>query len=184
MMVCVAVNAFQLPASRRADVYAIYSQSMTNPKTSYGADKNEIYFIAETTAPGTPEQPCVRFPAEYQRDYYEIMSEFNRGKDKPVKLDRAFHIAKPYMLLDDNEVKEFVELFSPTPPPKRRKVFKKATDLFRLTNVYFNQDRTLAVTAISTHCGLLCGRMDWKVFWKSKNGRWEERPWVTCDTIS
>ena len=85
-----------------------------------------------------------------------------------MKLDSAFHIAKPYMLLDDNEVKEFVELFSPTPPPKRRKVFKKATDLFRLTNVYFNQDRTLAVTAISTHCGLLCGRMDWKVFWKSK----------------
>jgi len=95
MMVCVAVNAFQVPVSRQADVYAIYSQLMTNPKTSYGADKNEIYFIAETAAPGTPEQPCVRFPAEHQRDYYEIMSEFNRGKDKPMKLDRAFHIAKP-----------------------------------------------------------------------------------------
>src|SRR6267154_4228499 len=100
MMVCVAVKAFQLPAGRRADVYAIYSQVMTNPKTSYGADKNEIYLIADTTVPGTPEQPCIRFPAEYQRDYYEIMSEFNRGKDKPVKLDRALHIAKRYVLLD------------------------------------------------------------------------------------
>ncbi|MBI2680905.1 MAG: hypothetical protein HYX25_07870 [Candidatus Solibacter usitatus] len=178
-------NGFQAPTAQRADVYAIYSRLMTNPRTSYGADKNEIYLIADTTVPGTPEEPCVRFPAEYRRDFDEIMSGFNRGSGERVKLEPAFHITKPYVLLDGSAVKEFVELFSsPRVPETRRKVFKKATDLFRLTDVYFNRDRTIALTAISTHCGLLCGRADWRVLGGARNGQWEERPWVTCDTIS
>jgi hypothetical protein len=103
-----------------------------------------------------------------------------------VKLERAFSIAKPYELLNADDVREFVEIhsFRRTPYPNPKELLPKTTDLFWLGDVYFNQTHTLALTAISTYCGNLCGSMTWKIFEKSSTGQWEERPWVTCRSIA
>src|SRR5438876_12413537 len=63
-------------------------------------------------------------------------------------------------------------------------VSHKSRDLFWLGDVYFNQSHTLALTAISTYCGPLCGQTLWKIFEKSSTGQWEERPWVVCSAVS
>jgi hypothetical protein len=62
--------------------------------------------------------------------------------------------------------------------------FRGVTDLFTLSDVYFNPARTLALTAISTWCGGLCALYQWNVFEKVGPDRWEERGWVRCITIA
>src|SRR5258708_2697164 len=86
--------------SDRRDVYTIYSLIMSNPATSHGADNNEVYLISEMTQPGAPVVTCVRVPQEYERAYREILDDYNRRKDRPVKLERGFNIMKPYELLN------------------------------------------------------------------------------------
>jgi hypothetical protein len=172
---------------RRTDTYTIYSIIMNNPTTSHGPDNSEVYLIGEMTRPGFPGEPCVRVPPEYDQAYREILNEYYQRKDKPVKLERAFNIAKSYQLLNADEVKEFVAIhssFPRTPYPNPNELFKRTTDLYWLTDMYFNQSRTLALTAFSTFCGSLCGSMTWKIFQKTPDGRWEERPWVFCITVA
>jgi hypothetical protein len=166
-------------ADRRADIYAIYSLMLTNPQTSHGPDDNEIYLISDTTAPGQPEVPCVHPPSGEESRFAEVMADFNQRRNVPAKLEPAFQISKPFRLLSPDEVAEFEKrhFAAPSSGPK-------ATDLFRLTDVYFSRDRSLALTAISTWCGGLCGLYLWKVFEKSKEGSWEERKWATCITIA
>jgi len=100
----------------------------------------------------------------------------------------ALSIPKPYELLNADDVREFEEIHSlprtrfPYPNPKELR--RKTTDLFWLGDAYFNHAHTLALTAISTYCGGLCGRMNWKIFEKSSTGRWEDRPWVFCRAIA
>jgi hypothetical protein len=163
---------------RKADVYSIYSQMMTNPKTSHGEDNNQIYLIEGSTVPGYPREPCVRVPPANQSAFDEILADYSKRKDSPATLEAAFNIPKPYQLLNGDEVKEFMEERSPF------QLSQKATDLFRLTDVYFDHNRTLALTAISTFCGGLCGMFQWRVFEKTGKG-WEDRPrWVTCTAMA
>ena len=175
-----------LTESDRRDVYTIYSLIMTNPATSHGADNNEVYLVSEMTKPGFPVVPCVRVPQEYEPAYREILDDYNRRKDKPVKLERGFNITKPYELLNADEVKQFVGIHSlrRTPYENPNELFQKTTDLFTLSDVYFNQSHTLALTAVSTYCGSLCGSYTWKIFEKTSGGQWEERPWVSCRTVA
>jgi hypothetical protein len=167
-------------AERKSDVYAIYSLMLTNPQTSHGPDDNEVYLIADTTVPGVPSVPCVRPPAEEEQRFAEVIADFNQRKDAHPKLEPAFQITKPFRLLTPEEVDSFVKR-------DRTKVIalgSKAPDLFRLTDVYFDRNRTLALTAISTWCGGLCGLFQWKVFEKSISGQWQENKWITCTTIA
>ncbi|HUI79520.1 MAG TPA: hypothetical protein VLY24_16460 [Bryobacteraceae bacterium] len=183
---CVVASAFQHPAvdaERRADVYAIYSRLLTNPETSQGPDDNEIYFIADTTVPGTPQDPCVRVPSEAAARFAEVMADCEQRKDTPAKLERAFQISKRYRLLNDAEVDQFAAARGSggyTPRPGEPKVI----DLFRLSDVYFDRSRTLALTAISTWCGDLCAQFQWKVLEKNADGHWQERRWVTCAAMA
>jgi hypothetical protein len=185
---CAAASAFQLgnappaDADRRADVYAIYSLLLTNPQTSHGPDDNEIYLIGGTTVPGTPRNPCVHAPSEEAARFAEVMADYERRKDVPAVLEPAFHIAKPFRLLNGDEVNEFFarQLTIATPAQRPPKV----TDLFRLTDVYFDRNRTLALTAISTWCGSLCGMYQWKVLEKTADGQWKEKPWVGCFAVA
>jgi hypothetical protein len=96
MLACVTARGFQQPlnsspeAERRADVYAIYSLMMTNPKTSHGADDSSIYLIAATTGPGLSGQPCVRAPREREASFAEVRAEYDRRKDRRAALERAW----------------------------------------------------------------------------------------------
>jgi hypothetical protein len=185
-----ACSLLMIPATvqgyQHADVYAIYSQMLTNPQTSHGSDNNERYLIAETTSQGYPKEPCVQPPKEREAEWREVLADFERRKDIPRQLERALSISKPYELLNADEVKEFIAARSMprigSQEPDER--FRGVTDLFRLSDVYFNRRRTLALTYISTWCGGVCGLMLWKVYEKSDAGEWKERPWVTCTTMS
>jgi hypothetical protein len=171
---------------RVKDTYAIYSILLTNPRTSHGSDNNERYLIAPNTVPGFPRVPCVKPPKEREAEFAEVLADFDRRKASQQPLKPMFSIPKPYVLLTDDEVKAFIEE-RVWPKPGRAPAderFRGVTDLFRLTDVYFNPRRTLALTALSTYCGGLCGLSEWKVFEKLDNGRWEPRQWVVCGTIS
>ena len=165
-------------ADEHADIYVIYSILMTNPATSHGPSTDELYLISEMTRRGHPEEPCVRVPPQYQMAYQETLDEYHRRKDKPVKLERALNIAKPYVLLNPEQVAQFIDNnhVRPTPYPNPHARFRIATDLFWLGDVYFNKAHTLALTAFATYCGSACGIVQWRVFEKS-TARWEERPW-------
>lgn len=66
----------------------------------------------------------------------------------------------------------------------RNERFRGLTDVFTLSDVYFNERRTLALTVVSSWCGDLCALYQWKVFEKLDTGKWEERQWVGCVTVA
>jgi hypothetical protein len=168
---------------RERDVYAIYSQMLTNPHTSHGPDNNERYLISMTTGHGHPETPCVQPPKEREADFHEVLTDYERRKVTQRQLKQALSISKPYLLLSADEVKEFMQARFPRSPggtsPEASERFRGVTDLFTLSDVYFDQQGGLALTAISSWCGGLCGSMQWKVFEK-RDSKWEERRWTTC----
>ncbi|MGP8245985.1 MAG: hypothetical protein ACLQVN_15870 [Bryobacteraceae bacterium] len=191
LMICVSARGFQREtgptvSDREKDVYAIYSLMLTSPQTSHGPDDNERYLIAATTARGQPQQPCVQPPKEREADFRETLNDYERRKDTPRQLRRWLSIPKPYVLLNADGIREFMAARSAPGNGSTAALdrFRGVTDVFTLADVYFNQRRTLALTAISSWCGTLCALYQWKVFEKSDTGKWEERQWVGCATIA
>ena len=168
-------------SEREKDVYAIYSLILTN----YGGS-DERYLIQATTVPGFPEIPCVRPPVERNRDFREVLADYERRKAPQRQIKPMFSVPKPYVLLTADEanpiIQHLADLYSYGQSSGDER-FRGVTHLFRLTDVYLNPSRTLALTAISLWCGGLCGRHDWKVYEKI-DGKWKERRWVTCMTIA
>ncbi|MGA2882372.1 MAG: hypothetical protein ABSG13_25745 [Bryobacteraceae bacterium] len=190
LMIATIARGFQesnvTDPEREKDVYAIYSLMLTNPKTSHGPGADERYLIRATTVPGTPGVPCVRPPKEREADFREVLADFERRSATPRQLERELSIRKPYVLLNADQVKQFLDERSlhRNPPGTGDEQFRGVTDLFSLSDVYFNQRRSLALTALSSWCGSLCGLYQWKVFEKVDTGTWEERDWLTCITVA
>ena len=190
ILCCAAVPGSLVPQGASVsvsdrDVYRIYSLMLTNPTTSHGPDDNERYLVAASTAPGPPDQPCVVPPKEHQADFREALADYELRKGKARELKPLFSIPKPYSLLSPEEVQAFQKERWPTPESKvPGPRFRGVTDLFTLSDVYFNQRHTLALTGIATWCGGLCASYRWKVFQKVDADKWEERPWVQCMTIA
>jgi hypothetical protein len=189
-LICASAQGFQqdarsLDVDREKDVYAIYSLMLTNPQTSHGPYANERFLIASTTGPGLPKEPCVRPPKEREAEFQEVLADFEIRKAMPRQLKQAFSIGKPVFLLSPEEVQDFIAARVPTPGRKATdERFRDVSDLITLSDVYFNPSGTLALSAISTFCGGLCGRSQWRAFQKMDNGRWEELSWATCVTIA
>jgi hypothetical protein len=169
---------------RETDVYKIYSLLMTNPRTSHGSDNNPRYLIGDTTRPGFG-QPCVQPPRDRQNEFQEVLADFENRKRTPRRLTRQFSIRKPYELLTAEEVKAFQVEREPRPDRETSGGrFTGVTDVFILGDVYFSNNAKLALTAVSTWCGGLCGQHAWKVLEKLPTGAWQEQPWITCFTIA
>jgi hypothetical protein len=190
LTICTTAHGFQqntrsADSDREKDVYAIYSQMLTNLTTSHGPYTSDRYLIAVTTSPGRPEVPCVRPPKEREAEFQEVLADFESRKAKPRQLTQSFSISKPYALLTPDEVKDFISTRFPRPiVGTNDERFRGVSDLITLSDVYFNQRGTLALTAISTWCGGLCASYQWKVFEKADRGQWEERRWVSCMTVA
>ena len=190
LVISTATFAFQqVDAEREKDVYAVYSAMMTNPPTSHGADDNERYLIAAMTAPGVPHEPCVRPPKEREADrgadFQEALADFRLREGTQRQLNRSLTIPKPYTLVSADEVREFQEAHArknPAARPDER--FRGVTDLFTLTDVYFNRRRTLALTAVATWCNPLCGIHQWKVFERTAGGAWVDTQWPACLVVA
>ncbi len=119
-----------------------------------------------------------------------ILADYAKRKGTPRVLKRALCLPKPYVFLNTGESKAFEEsrmqALVPTDPPQVvvDDEFKDVSDLFRLGDVYFNQNRTLALTSFSSWCGGLCGLWKWRLFEKLESGAWIERDWARCTTVS
>ena len=74
--------------------------------------------------------------------------------------------------------------FDPPTVAQRDDRFRGVSDYFTLSDMYFNQAGTLALTALSSWCGGLCAQSQWRVFEKADNGRWVELQWGLCGTIA
>lgn len=153
------------------DTYAIYSLLFTNTQTSHGADNNPVYLINDTTVPEQPPEPCVAPPADRKARFAEVMADFGARKDEHNMLVRELKIAKPYRYVTSAEARD----------PSIR---QGATDIFSVGNVYFDRDRTIALTYLASVCGGLCGKFTWRVFERNKDGNWEARDWVHCFTMA
>ena len=179
----------RLPTGCRAekDVYAIYWIMLTNLQTSHGPYEGDRYLIAATTGPGNPQEPCVRPPQEREADFREALADYQRRRTTARELKPQFKIDKPYVFLSAEDVAAFTADRYPRPgrtPDQADGRFRGVSDLITLSDVHFNQRRTLARTAISTYCAPLCAMYQWKVFEKSETGEWLERRWVTCSAVA
>jgi hypothetical protein len=179
-----AASGFQQDTEREKDVYRIYSLIFTSPGTSHGPDKNPRYLIAEKTLPPSSLPPlgCVSPPANRTAEFQEVVADYEKRKNSPRTLKRNLSLAKPYDLLNQDEVTAFREArFSGTRPDPR---FENVTDLLQLGDVYFSRNGKLALSALSTYCGGLCGQWRWNVLEKTPEGEWRELEWVTCSTMA
>jgi hypothetical protein len=190
LMVCTAASCFQpqtgsADPEREKDVYAIYSLMLTSPKTSHGADDNERLLIAGTTSPAHVAVSCMRPPKEREAEFREALADYELRKATSRQLKPLLMIPKPYTLLAADEVRAFIQERGSSPGrslPSER--FRGVSDLFTLSDVYFNQRGTLALTALSSWCGGLCGQTQWRVFEKLDTGRWQELRWSLCLAIA
>jgi hypothetical protein len=176
----------QADAAREKDAYASYSLMLMDAPTSHGPDNNERYLIAEQTATQWPTQPCITPPASRKKEFGEVLADYERRKTTARPLKRALSIRKPYLFLDAEQVRALMgeRALTRNVPEPTSELFQGVTDIFTLSDVYFNAGRTLALTAMSSWCGSLCGRWQWRVFEKSATGEWEERRWIGCFTMA
>ena len=153
------------------ETYEIYSALLSDPSVSH-SDRNSKYVIADRTLVSkqmadTPDTPCLRTPQLSPENLAQIMSDFRRHKDVRVPLQRIFSLSKPYVLLSPQQIVEFEK--RPSPPPAADPD-SGAQDLIRLSNVFFNQSRTVAMVYVSARCGGLCGEWGWRVLQKTSSG--------------
>jgi hypothetical protein len=188
LLVAPIIPAFQQDTTssdseRDKDVYAIYSLMLSK---AHPTALNERYLMASTTVPGYPEIPCVQPPIERNGDFREVLADYERRKTIQRQLKPMFSLPKPYVFLTGDEVNKvmqeqgYVSRRGEKPPDER---FRGVTDIFLLSDVYFNPRRTIALTAIFSWCGGLCGERSWVVFEKL-DGKWKQLPWVKCFVVS
>jgi hypothetical protein len=164
-------------AARRDDVYSIYSVLMTNPPIAIrGISESTLMIAGQTPRQRSANdlQQCMTLPAEYQSSWSELLMEINRNGNAVETIEPRLKISKRYLVLTPEEVADF--MFNRGRRPEYQKPldpkFQGATQLYFLGKVYFNHDRTLAVTTISVGCGSLCGVSGWRVFEKKPGFDW------------
>jgi hypothetical protein len=169
---------------REKEVYRIYSLLMTNPRTT-GPGDNSRYLISAMTRV-QHEMPCVRPPRDYKAEFAEVLADFKTRRATTRVLKRDLSLSKPYELLSAEQGEAFEkERGWPNPEAgEPNPLFKDVTDVFTFSDVYFSKNGRLALTAISSWCGVLCALHQWKVLRKFPTGEWQEQPWVYCYTIS
>ena len=99
------------------------------------------------------------FRPERQKEFREIVQDYEKRKDTPKLLTRKLTVPPPYEVVNEDDVKAFIK-YRVTPgieqaEPNPR--FKLVTDLFTFSDVYFSADGRLGITQLSTFCGGLCG---------------------------
>jgi len=165
--------------SRQADVYAIYSELMSNPPVGR---ENPTYAILALTRPAMvattlgPGQPCITPRPEHATRWMEVLADYKTRVDKPATLVRQLNIAKPYMLISQEEAAAFGAAHPgnrpppknpPAPAPPLDPKFDGVTSIFALSDVWFSKDRTLALTGITNFWF-----SQWKLFEKNADGKW------------
>ena len=177
--------------TRREDVQAVYTALIKSSDLTY-----LISSKAEVPASGAIRsmslESCVVLPQAYASGWTEILAAFRASSGNEL-FPADLKLTRPYKLLTAEEVNEFRDdrmqalraagrnQLGGTSNPK----FAGAKELLEFSPVYFNQNRTLAVTFVSSYSSPRSGSWHWTVFEKSPDGRWQERPqWVRCQAVA
>ena len=175
-----------IPTDRRADAYAIYSAVLARPSLSH-PDKNEKYLIEEfsgfTREEQNAPQKCIGVPEPYRTSFAELLADRAAHSGARFRLERAFSISKPYDIVAEEQAAEFRKLRNTAGRSTDDvELFRGATDLITLGNVYFDRKRTLAAVYTWSYCGNLCAYGTWRVF--VNRGGFQEQNWIKCMTIA
>jgi hypothetical protein len=169
---------------RQQDVYAVYSVLVTSP--------DSIYLIQSTTLRYVdPTSGCIQAPPQERTDLAEIQADYELRKDATPALTRDLRLSKPYQFLGSAEVEKFLkDALEATPqilprggtaPPNPNPLFPQAKRVFRLGDVYFNKNGTMALVYSGVYETTMDYFAGWKAFRKSADGKWsEDRSWRTC----
>ena len=147
------------------------------------SSRNPVFLIAakSITPIGRPMQNCLVMPQSYALTSNEILAEFNAQKPDMATIPADLKLTRPYVLLSEADENEFradrrqmlrisprdtYPLAASTNPK-----FKGATDLFLLSDVYFNQNRTVAATFIQIFSSARAGSWRWVGLEKTSDGR-------------
>jgi len=182
-----------IPSVSHADIYAIYSTMISNYAE---AGRESTVALAPSTGPVSGAllkggSPCVVPPEQYASRWREVLADFNARRDKPVALVRDLMISKPYIFVTADESAAFVATrpglpsrTPTTPPPEIPPRLQGVTHIITLNDVYFSNDRTLALTGIANYCGGLCAKAEWRLYEK-RDGSWAEvRPASMCMMVA
>jgi len=142
---------------------------MTNPPVAIrGINESTLMIAGQTTRQQSANdlQRCITLPAEYQSSWSELLTEINRNGNAAETIEPRLKISKRYLVLTPEEVADFTFNWSRRPEYQKPidPKFQGAKQIYFLGKVFFNHDRTLAVTTISVGCGSLCGVSGWRVF--------------------
>ena len=173
-----------VPADRRVDTYTIYSVVLAHPSR---ADHNEKYLVRGVSGEVGENEPqsCITVPEAYRESLAELLADRLQIREKRFRLERAFKIPKPYELVTAEQAKQFGALRnSPGHATDEVELFRGASDLISLGNVYFDRKRTLSAVYTGAFCGGLCGYGTWRIFARNAKGEWEEQHWTSCITIA
>jgi len=171
------MSGFQQDPALRDDTYAVYSALLSDPKIVQEFGDNGAVFIEETTAAGRmrggPSAVCYPQTPANEADWREALAALSQQQFRPEKLESLFKMSRSYTLLDGKAVAEFrAQGMREEAARGRNWNYAGAKRLYRLSPVFFNQKRTLALTEIAMWCGGRCGEGGWKVFEKV-DGQWQ-----------
>lgn len=172
-----STSGFQQDPALRDDTYAVYSALFSDPRIVQAHGYNGAVFIDETTVAGMmrggPSAVCYPPTPANEADWREALTALSQHTFSPEKLEPFFKMSRPYTLLDGMAVAEFRQQGMREEAARGRNWnYAEAKRLYRLSPVFFNQKRTLALTEIAMWCGGRCGEGGWKVFEKV-DGQWQ-----------
>jgi hypothetical protein len=170
--------------ARQQDINAIYSAVMRSD--------NPVYLIGARTEIDRPIQSCLTPAERTAQDWIEIVAEYDANKPGSGLIPTDLKLDRPHVLLSPEEVQEFRDdrsralvasinagpSFTPladrvlVPPSNPR--FQGSKDLFLVSTVYFNRNRSLAIVLVHKWSNPRAASVRWIVFQKSANGIWQE----------
>jgi hypothetical protein len=128
-------------------------------------------------------QQCIGVPEPYRTSFAELLADRAAHSGARFRLERALSISKPYDLVAEKQAAEFRKLRNtPGRSTDDVELFRGATDLITLGNVYFDRKRTLAAVYTWAYCGNLCAYGTWRVF--VNRAGFQEENWIRCMTIA
>ena len=192
-----------MPPDRVADSYAIYSKLM--PMVAASSQMTSLAVKATTIPVVSPSEPClvppahtaleraqqhgmnphiaVTPPAGGERDYEELLADFDAHCHEQLSLtEEEWATSLPVRLLNDEEEAGFRRSRTVRDSAEGEK-YKGSLGLYSFSEVYFNQQHTVAMVYAVHWCGGLCGQGSWVVFGK-KGGTWLKLPWKAAMWVS
>lgn len=173
--------------------YAVYSAALSNLRSSQ-ADKNSAVVIINETLEDQRTADigggCWNSAPEPRRGEDAWKANRSRTLAGSRKLfGKKLTITRPYNLVSSEEGDKWQQERSQPkialdPPSKEDPdPFPESSDLIRVSNVFFNVNKTVALVYVSVKCGSICGLSEWIVAEKNQ-GIWKASSGPACGEVN